>query len=229
MSAWTGDLDETVINMSLGIPTENEADKLALNTLDFLIGYADQQGAIFVAAAGNDSPGKDKDGNTVDPMPMQIPASYDKVWGVMATNPDGSRSCFSNEGEVSAPGGQGGPADQPDGTRDPCAPRTSNSNTGINPCSASNVENCEYGLISLGLTRDGPQYMFWSGSSFAAPLVSGLIALAYEEGEKPQIECLMRAGVRPVLGALPADPNMGIINIRMSLSSAALSACGVTP
>jgi hypothetical protein len=212
MSAWAGDLDKTVINMSLGIRTTNTTNQKDVNTLEELIKYADEEGAIFIAAAGNDSadPSKPR-------QKMQIPASSKLVLGVAATDERGMISCYSNKGDLAAPGGDGGAWDveQPDGTivREDCVSRADTWDkapgpNGVSKC--TDIATCDFGLISLGETRDGPQYMYWAGTSFAAPLVSGMAALAYEEMEKKQVICLLQGGPT---GTLDPELGTGIINI----------------
>jgi subtilisin family serine protease len=212
------------------MPDSSQPDDL--KTFKSTITDADDLGAIIVAAAGNDSPRK-INGRTVDPMPMQVPAEYPNVIGVAATNKDGKRSCYSNAGDVSAPGGDGSPGKNGDGSTNPCVSRADSWDKPPGPNGGSectDIANCPYILISLAQTENGPQYIYWSGTSFATPLFSGLAALAYEEGEKSQVECLIRRGASPLVGATTSDPNnWGIINITESLSNAVLSACGVSP
>ena len=77
------------------------------------------------------------------------------------------QSCYSNTGEVGAPGGDGGIAPN-------CEPQ-------LQLCNAS--EPCDYGLVSLVSARsDTVGFAYWVGSSFAAPLVSGVAADALEGG-----------------------------------------------
>jgi len=231
MSAWTGDLDETVVNLSLGIRMPDLADPDDLSTFVSALGHADKLGAIIVAAAGNDSPGEDKKGNTVDPMHMQVPAVYNPVLGVAATNSEGKRSCYSNTGEVAAPGGDGERVyeTKSDGTTvvKSCLSRAStwNKPPGPNgPSECKDMGQCSYILISLGQTENGPQYIYWSGTSFATPLVSGLAALAYEEGKKSQVNCLIEKGASPPpTGA--EGLGMGIINIANTFSPAIMQQC----
>jgi hypothetical protein len=238
MSAWSGRMDNVVINMSLGIRVKakeaSEEENEDLETLKTLITQADGMGAIIIGAAGNDSPGKDEDGTIIDPMPMQIPASYDNVMGVGATDKAGERACYSNQGDVSAPGGQGGKIEMKneDGIMETydCVSRASTWNEDLGPNSSAactDIASCEYGVISLGRTRFGPQYMIWSGTSFAAPLVSGMAALAYQENSHDQVECIIEKGTRPFTGAAAgADPdNMGIIDLSYGLSSAIVTQC----
>ena len=210
MSAWTGDLDKTVINMSLGIRTTNTTNQKEVNTLEELIKYADEEGAIFIAAAGNDSadPSKPR-------QKMQVPASSKLVLGVAATDERGKISCYSNKGDLAAPGGDGGSWTENKVTEH-CVSRadTWDDPTALGPHGGSkciDIATCDFGLISLGETRDGPQYMYWAGTSFAAPLVSGMAALAYEEMEKKQVICLLQGGPT---GTLDPELGTGIINIR---------------
>ena len=77
-------------------------------------------------------------------------------------------------------------------------------------------------LAPLGETRAGPQYMYWAGTSFAAPLVSGMAALAYEEMEKKQVICLLQGGPT---GTLDPELGTGIINIGDLTNPTLVSQC----
>jgi hypothetical protein len=145
-------------------------DEIPIHALKFLIDYAVDHGAVVVAAAGNDSmPGK--------PKRAQMPAAWPRVVGVGASNlpPAGASpasSCYSNPGDVYAPGGDGA---------NECLPS-------LDTCSSSPSEACGYGLISLVTSRDvngnviGHQFAYWVGTSFATPLVSGLAARYRQQG-----------------------------------------------
>jgi Subtilase family len=256
MSAWTGKLDKTVINMSLGFrlinntednDTGSEQDAVGsaendnqgeeetgatdqeavdvvnedVETLRSLLETADEMGAIMFAAAGNSS-APTPENPQGDAQEMEMPASDPKVYGVAATNMNGERSCYSNEGEVAAPGGDGG-----DDLRDPnnhCASRTSTWNqpglSGSAPCTEDHLDQCPLGLISLVQTRYGPQYALWSGTSFATPLVSGLAALLYQEHVKEDVLTLIEKGASAqTTRPLPSDPDLGwgVINVDDSL------------
>lgn len=127
-------------------------------------------GGVVVAAAGNDSAPNPAG------LPARLPAGYSTVIGVAAANQSRLRSCYSNLGDaalgdVMAPGGEGGVSTT---TGQPCVPAA-------DQCTAP---NCSYAVISLTL-KQHRGYSFWVGSSFAAPLVSGLMALELESGTAP--------------------------------------------
>jgi hypothetical protein len=256
MSAWTGYLDDTVINMSLGVidkdhqpetpkededeaededPDENDKptvdwDSLSdkIFSLEKTINEADRLGAVIIAAAGNDSY------NITEPAKeMRYPARYPNVIGVAATNSDGSLSCYSNKGDVSAPGGEGGEVTitKPDGTthKIPCGPRSETWDkapgpNGSSPCNTADPANCPFILISLAQTDNGQLYIYWSGSSFAAPLVSGMAALAYEELEQKQVICLIYGGASHATAPHP-ELGSGIIDIGNSFSPTIMQKC----
>jgi subtilisin family serine protease len=122
-----------------------------------------QLGAVIVAAAGNDS--AERYGN----LPMNVPARFPEVIGVGASNVRGEISNFSNLGDILAPGG---------GHTEPDYPFT-DIKTYVEP----GEDLSPYSVISLVPeaedNRDG--LAFWVGTSFSAPLVSGLVALIQEK------------------------------------------------
>jgi subtilisin family serine protease len=119
-----------------------------------------EQGAVIVAAAGNDSAG------VIDPpKEPQIPASYNFVIGVGASNHEGGHACFSNSGDVYAPGGDNA--------------------TGCDPAITDCTIENEFKNCVIGYTHHiSPESHFasWKGTSFAAPLVSGQAALLLGKG-----------------------------------------------
>lgn len=237
MSAWKGDLDKTVINMSLGIRKINMADPQEVYTLKELIRTASNAGAIFIAAAGNDSaPTLEEPGKL--PQEMQFPAASPLVFGVAATDRKGEISCYSNKGDLAAPGGIGGPWPVTDKNGNPVT--DANGDPLVEPCASraetwdqlsgpnggpvcTDMTRCEYGLVSIGYTKDGPQYMIWSGTSFAAPLVSGMAALAYENLRRKDVICLIQGGPPPIT----PDPYLGtgVIDISNLTDTGFLSQC----
>jgi subtilisin family serine protease len=158
-----------IINASLviRIPREEATELAALPqeilSLQDILTAARCLGIVTVAAAGNQS------ANVTPPHLAGLPADWSSVIGVAASNMAGERSCFSNQGDVAALGGDG----QDPGTHDRCRPLN-------HTC---NGPDCPYAVI--GPVLDKPtgniSYTYWSGSSFAAPMVSGLAALVLEE------------------------------------------------
>lgn len=138
-------------------------------------------GAVLIASAGNGS------ANLASPLPAEIPGAYSKVLAVASSNLKGSHACYSNAGEVHTPGADGGvrPSD--------CVPH-------LELCRAD--ADCEYGLISLvSMPADTVGFAYWVGTSFAAPLVSGIAADALENGVPPEkvttyiVDSAVRTGV----------------------------------
>jgi hypothetical protein len=174
-----------------------------VTSLKTLLSAAYGHGIVVVAAAGNDSYGQE-----VIAGP-QIPASFSEFIAVGSTGIQGNRACFSNWGDAAAPGG--------DGNATTCQPM-------VDQCS----DGCEYGLISLvPISNDFPMgYAYWAGTSFSAPLVSGLAALVLEkEGGKVSPEevrtkitgSATESAGWDLPGAPPGRPPPGVINVPMTL------------
>jgi subtilisin family serine protease len=153
-----------VINMSLGIhpppDSESEAD---LTILENILRSFYNRGAVIVAAAGNDSAERSLMG--IEPAPMQYPAAYEFVIGVGASNAKNEMSCFSNNANILAPGGDNGTG---------CLPA-------VHECAVDGIgaAACMVGYV---YTPPNAHYAYWNGTSFAAPLVSGAAALLMGEG-----------------------------------------------
>jgi subtilisin family serine protease len=142
-----------VVNLSLGLHQSAQSqtgcpvDDYAIESLLTQLVGAHRVGVVVVAASGN----------TGARYP-DIPADwYPFVMGVAASNDNGGAACFSNPGNVLAPGGDG------DEDEDECQPMA-------DP------------LISLA-TASPTGYAKWTGTSFATPLVSGLAALILQQEE----------------------------------------------
>ena len=140
-------------------------DLLSLNTI---LEVANCLDAVAVSASGNSS------GGVQIPLPASYPGEMSGVIAIAANNDRMERACFSNCGDVAAPGGDGrslaaGDAD--------CKPR---------------VEECVDAACAAVLIGPAIQvpfdneanthYILWSGTSFAAPLASGLAALVVQAG-----------------------------------------------
>ncbi|NOX60903.1 MAG: peptidase S8, partial [Chloroflexi bacterium] len=89
---WAVNNGADIINLSLGGPS-------ASSTLESAVNYAYNQGALLVAAAGNDYQGANQ---------PSYPAAYPNVMAVAATNDADGHASYSNSGsyvDIAAPGG----------------------------------------------------------------------------------------------------------------------------
>lgn len=131
----------------------------------------EKSGYVIVAAAGNDGL----------ELP-QSPASLTKVIGVEAvTYKTGERACFSNRGDISAPGG--GPLIKPPGDDDPDTPLTPtdlNALCQVDLASCEDTSFCADGVTGHMLIEGANTLGYWAGTSFATPLVSGVAVSAAE-------------------------------------------------
>ncbi len=148
----------------------------------------DAAGYVVVAAAGNDGL----------ELP-QTPAAFPEVIGVEALAVEGERACFSNRGNISAPGG-GPPSIAPPGDNDPFTPLTQidldemcwppgQAVAGQHPIDLTGCltnPSCQEAITghvwSLTTAAGGNGLGYWVGTSFATPLVSGLAQSVAEFG-----------------------------------------------
>lgn len=153
--AQDSDIPGAVVNLSLGVHwCPDFVHDESIDALSERLVGAYNSNVPTIAAAGNGSLG-DSNRRQAD-----IPAVWDGVLGVAASDQDGNYACYSNQGNVLAPGGKGNEHCQPawDQCSDP---------------------NCAYGLISTVTSKPG--YAYWAGTSFATPLTSGLAALFLQQ------------------------------------------------
>ncbi len=155
-----------VINLSLGIRVPPDEAKFNLPTmvqsLRDILQAAQCANIVVVAASGNNS------ANLPQPEPANLPANWPEILGVASSTQTQDRSCFSNQGNIAAPGGNG----RFDGKQ--CVPANQDCDS----------PDCSYAVIGPVLkTDDNTGFAYWSGTSFAAPLVTGLAALVIEKGE----------------------------------------------
>lgn len=144
---------KAVINLSLGFigsDVEGQEDKDGPDLLRDALDRAHRQNIVTVAAAGNEND------TTQNDLPAEFPARWDFVLGVAASDSKKQRACFSNQGDVMAPGGSG---------LKNCLP----------PAGRCHDEDCPYTLISLNVASY-TGYGYGIGTSFAAPLAAGLAA-----------------------------------------------------
>jgi len=191
----------TVLNMGLGLGEDSDLANDG-NPLYTTLNVASSLGVVVVASVGNDS-------TPEEARPSQEPASYANVIGAAASNKQGNRSCFSNKGDIAAPGGDA----QENDDGEACTV-LSNDDFVIGPAIAD--RDIPAGAGATFYTAHA------AGTSFAAPAVSGLAALLLEE-QKCQIT---PENVLNVMKEGSIDmPTMdaGIINIPATLASNELS------
>jgi hypothetical protein len=216
-----------VINLSLGIqkprelPTDPQERKSAeaeierlgedvraayeliqieksIESLELVTHIAYRAGIVVVAAAGNDSVPDHP------PLPMELPAAYPFVLGIAASGPDDGPACYSNQGDVVAPGA------------DAMRGKDSESNPICLPLakkcpsldSSEDPGHCDYGVVGLNSSSG---YSYWVGTSFATPLASGLGALIYEKTGSPAV---VYQDITTKVGSIP-DPRYGSGIIRV--------------
>jgi len=176
-----------VINLSLGIripPAEAGFDlPSSVQALEYLMMAARCLGIVTIAASGNEAN-----------VQANLPAGWPWALGVAASNQRNRHACFSNPGRIYAPGGDGGRGRDGSG----CIPQAKN-------CQG----DCEFALIGPILPPSGHSgYVYWTGTSFAAPLVSGLAALVVQLGQgglsPSEVERILLCGAEPDEGEAEA-------------------------
>jgi hypothetical protein len=152
----------------------------SIASLSFITRLAYQVGIVVVAAAGNDS-------LPDQTFPMELPAAYSSVIGVSASTKDRLLACYSNAGDVIAPGAEADTDIDHESGEKICMPLTEK-------CPAIDATatpgSCEYGVVGLfkPLDKDQRDFAYWVGTSFATPLISGKAALRYAiTGNRDQV------------------------------------------
>ena len=226
----------TVVNLSLGVhrpdnacpgnePECTYALPESVTSLQAMVQRLNDQGAVVVAAAGNDSWDMVTPGES--PRGPEIPASDPSVLSVVGSTYEQTRGCYSNQGMVAAPGGNGvnlttttmeaGKAiSLSPGEVATCVVPGRLDASDAYWCESGNENDCVIGF-AYGMDettgKPGFQYVYWVGTSFAAPLVSGTAALMLDSGMKPaDMLATLPTGVDPAGG--PSDYlGSGIIDV----------------
>lgn len=154
-------------------------------------------GTILVAAAGNDS------ATITGDLPPQIPARYDEVISVAASVYNGKRANYSNRGDVTAPGGG---TDLPDVK--PQHPPTS-------ATAAKDMTPFTIMSVAPQLKGEDAGFAIWSGTSFAAPMVSGILSLLVEKMTINNVS-LTTTDLKELLANRARN---GIVDVQMALDA----------
>lgn len=212
-----------VANLSLGVPPLEPFKPFAplldwefpvpfeiqrqFNSLETVAQIGECLDVVLVAAAGNDS----AESLTVS----NYPANWGTVLGVTASGQANEQSCYANNGDVAAPGGDGGPSDE--GVEDSiaCEPKLHLCTDGS--CAYSVIGYVHPQTLAPGATATTHQH--WVGTSFATPMVSGLAALVR------QIDPNLSAGeVREAIRCGTTKPTtpqeVAVINVAQTLRCA---------
>lgn len=176
--------------------------------------------SLVVASAGNGSAELEM------PDTMNYPGRWGElpvngqtlpILGVGASSLDRDWTCYSNDGEVLAPGGDG---------KTPLSVWPSyHCRPAAHKCpeieASQEMESpCKFGIISLVSSAGATTgYGYWSGTSFSSPMVAGLAALVLED--QPQTGGLFPepATVKSAIlsGACSSENNRPIINVPKTL------------
>lgn len=160
-------------------------------------------GVALVAAAGNSLAQCSGGG----PAPVTYPAAYAAVWAIAATGPTDERACYSHAGPqvlLAAPGGD----------------------SRLPPETAAEVFSTVYDVPSQ--TAD---YDYMEGTSMAAPLVAGVVALMFDAAPGATLEQIEQvlAATASDLGPSGRDDLHGHGLVRADLAVATIAQVEPTP
>jgi len=202
-----------VINMSFGAVLPQNmlwAEESPKSILENLIEIAKENGIAIVAASGNGS-------EYTTPIPAEWPASIPSVLSVGASDGVKGMSCFSNQGDILAPGGNSpgnlnfkSTTDIPNTkTLDGTAMMPTDCKARMDECS-ENPDMCIIGQNSDG----GLSYL--KGTSFSSPMVAGIVALAKGAHPNKSVDDLF-ASIQK--GAIQASQNPDLLIAQKNISN----------
>jgi hypothetical protein len=149
--------------------------------LQLTIATLREQGALVVAAAGNENRPPAPSGGPLPPPEPTWPARFDQVLGVAAVQGNQMAATYSNRGDVvtlenglGVYGGEARPAAPGQPPRIPIAVRRGR------PPEADAVRGL-YSAPALAAGKNETGWALWAGTSFAAPVITGLAADLWAE------------------------------------------------
>ena len=174
---------------------------------------AHRLGSLVIASAGNENK-----------TPMGFPANHPKVVGVAASDLDNQRASFSNWGSGTKP-------------TDVTAPGVGITSTAV--CSVALVNASVQACVSAGIGGGAYALGFLNGTSFSAPIVSGMAGLMLSVDPSLTNDAVANK-LKSTASALPNDPadspdagaawaGAGIVDMFKALSPSSVTVQAPTP
>jgi hypothetical protein len=209
-----------LINASFGVtydprisisPNTDTPNGIAL--FQYIVDNLPQHHAIMVAASGNNS-------SLNNVMAPNYPAAIDSdsVIAVASSTMENGRSCFSNRGEIAAPGGNGDPNNN-------CNPIDTRELPGL--CSLDKISECPYKIMGP-VKESSSGFGAWAGTSFATDFIDAALGIILAnpevQGDQRLAVCMLEKGAtRPQSDSQYLG--YGIVNIEASLSEETINKC----
>jgi subtilisin family serine protease len=167
--------------------------------------------AVVIAAAGNDALAYANAGHS-DHLQPRIPADYDKVICVVAANREGKIAAYSNRADVPMKGnciatwgGEGVVSTSPD-----------DAGTVVVPSNRDGVVGLFTRRGTVMNEENTSGWVYWSGTSFATPIISGLAAVLLGNDPLLTQRTVMARLYDMAQPAAVTDPALGCPYIRVS-------------